>query len=71
MKLYDVPGHDEPLTLSDEHAEIIGAIEHVDVEAMPTRNANKQAWIDYALSQGAHVATLEQMTRTEIIDAWG
>lgn len=71
MKLYDVEGYERPLLLSDEHAEQIGATAHVVETTVPTRNANKQAWSDYALSQGADPSAVEQMTRTQLIDTYG
>lgn len=71
MKLYDVEGHDRPLRLSDEHAEVIGATEHVVTHEQPTRNAAKAEWIDYALGQGADASAVEQMTRVELIEHFG
>lgn len=71
MKLYDVPEHDEPLLLSDEHAELLGVVEHVEETAVPSQRAAKALWVAYAISQGADPASVEQMTRAEIIDAWG
>lgn len=71
MKLYDVDGHDLPLRLSEEHAELIGATEHVVDATKPTRNANKAAWADYALAQGADPASVDQMTRTQLVEQYG
>lgn len=73
MKLYDVDGHDQPLMLSDEHAELIGATEHAAEHAdeRPTRNALKSEWIDYAISQGGDPAVVESMTRVEIVEQYG
>lgn len=70
MKLYDVEGHDRPLLLSDEHAESIGAIEHVDESVKPTQRATKAEWSSYALSQGGDPDAVSSMTRAELIENW-
>lgn len=70
MKLYDVDGYDAPRMLSEEHAELIGATEHVAV-ARPTRNASKGDWTDYAIAQGADPIALDAMTRTQIVEQYG
>lgn len=41
MKLYDVEGYDRPLLLSEEHAEQIGATEHVEPEDKPPAKPKK------------------------------
>lgn len=71
MKLYDVAGHDRPLLLSEEHAELIGATEHELVTETPSRNANKPAWVAYAVAQGNDPAVAEAMTRAELIEQFG
>lgn len=71
MRLFDVDGHDKPLLLSDEHAEILSAKPHRVVRDKPVRSANKQTWADYALAQGADPSLVETQTRAELIDSWG
>lgn len=71
MKLYDVEGHEYPLMLSEEHAEIIGAIEHVVESEKPAQRASKADWASYALGQGADPELVDGMTRAELIENWG
>jgi hypothetical protein len=71
MKLYDVPGHDRPLMLSEEHAELIGATPHEVVSAVPSRNANKPAWVAFAVAQGTDPAVADAMTRADLIEQFG
>lgn len=71
MKLYDVDGYDYPLRLSDEHAELIGATEHVVETQQPKRSANRQAWVDYALSQGGDPIVVSESTRSALIEQYG
>lgn len=71
MKLYDVPGVDRPLMLSEEHADLIGATEHELAAQMPPRNANKPAWVDYAVSQGADPAVADATSRADLIAQYG
>lgn len=71
MKLYDVEGHEHPLRLSEEHAEIIGAIEHVVESTKPSARASKADWQSYALSQGADPESVDGMTRGELMEHWG
>lgn len=70
MNLYDVPGHDAPLLLSEEHAELLGVSLHQPAPK-PKANGTVAEWRDYAVSQGADPAGLESMTRAQIIDAYG
>lgn len=70
MKLYDVKGYDQPLLLSEEHAELIGAVEHQVFAVQPAKSATKAAWVDYALGQGADPAALESLTRAELIEQY-
>lgn len=71
MKLYDVPGYDRPLMLSEEHAALLGGTEHELSTEMPPRNANKPAWVDFAITQGADPAVAEAMTRADLIEQLG
>lgn len=70
MKLYDVEGHEHPLLLSEEHAELIGATEHEIETRQPARNASKQSWVDYALGQGGDPLVVESLTRTELVEQY-
>lgn len=70
MNLYDVPGYDTPLLLSEEHAELIGATPHRSAPR-PKANGSAAEWRDYAVSQGADPVALEGMTRAQIIEAYG
>lgn len=71
MKLYDVDGHDQPLMLSEEHAELLGATEHVVSDTVPGKNASKAAWVDYAVSQGADPVVAENSTKAELVEQYG
>lgn len=70
MKLYDVDGYDTPRMLSDEHAELIGATEHIDISA-PSRAARKREWIDFAVEQGGDPIELDTLTKSEIVERYG
>lgn len=70
MKLYDVKGHDSPLMLSEEHAELIGATEHIAV-SVPARSALKSEWIDFAVSKGGDPLDLDGLTKSEIVEQYG
>lgn len=70
MNLYDVPGYDRPLRLSEEHAELLGATLHAEVQP-PARNASAQEWRDYATSRGVAPEALEGMTRAALIQTYG
>lgn len=71
MKLYDVEGHEHPLRLSEEHAELIGATEHTSPMVTPTKNATKAVWVDFAVAQGADPVLAETLTRTELVERYG
>lgn len=71
MKLYDVAGHDWPLLLSEEHAELLGATEHEPVTEMPSRSASKAAWVAFAVAQGNDPVVAEAMTRADLIEQLG
>lgn len=71
MNYYDVPGYDRPLFLSEEHAELIGGKLHEVTATQPSRNATRAEWADYALAQGADPASVDTMTRTQLIDTFG
>lgn len=71
MRFYDVPGHDRPLMLSEEHAEVLGATEHRTTQQRPNRAASKQDWADYAVGMGADPTVVETMTRANLIDQYG
>jgi hypothetical protein len=71
MNLYDVAGYDQPLLLSEEHAELIGATEHDLVTGTPSLNANKPAWVAFAVAQGTEPAVAEAMTRADLIEQFG
>jgi hypothetical protein len=71
MKLYDVEGHSRPLRLSEQHAEALGATEHVAPTQAPTKRASRAAWVEYATAQGADPTALDAMTRAEIIERYG
>jgi hypothetical protein len=70
VKLYDVEGHDQPLYLSPEHAELIGATEHAAGER-PARSARVGEWRDYAQSLGLDADVAASMTRTQLIEQYG
>jgi hypothetical protein len=72
MKLYDVEGNDQPLMLSEEHAELIGATEHdLADEAMPARTASKAAWVAWAVGYGADPAVADASTKADLIAQYG
>lgn len=71
MRYYDVAGHDRPLFLSEEHAELLGAKEHRLPSARPALNASKGEWVDYAVAQGANMEAAEAATRASLIEAYG
>jgi len=71
MKLYDVPGYDRPLMLSEEHAELIGGTEHELVETMPAKSATKAEWASYAVTRGADPAVAEATSRADLIAQYG
>ena len=70
MKLYDVDGYDEPRLLSEEHAELIGATEHAELD-VPTRAARKSEWVDFAVTQGGDPIELDALTKSEIVEQYG
>jgi hypothetical protein len=70
MKLYDVDGYDKPLRISDEHAALIGATEHV-MRSKPQRTARLADWREYAIELGVEPSIAEQMTRKQIIETYG
>lgn len=71
MNLYDVPGHDKPLLLSPEHAELIGATEHTTPAVQPSSRATKAEWADYAMGQGGDPTVVQGLTRAELIEQYG
>ncbi len=71
-KLYDVPGYAEPMHLSPEHAEELGATETSEPDASrPSRGASKADWADYAKSQGMDPVAAESATRAQLIEQYG
>lgn len=42
-----------------------------DPDAAPSRSARKDAWVAYAVAQGADRDEAEAMTRSDLIDAYG
>lgn len=70
MRLYDVDGYDQPLMLSEEHAELIGATEHEPV-SLPAETAPKRSWVDYAVAQGADPAVADATTKADLIAQYG
>jgi len=71
VKLYDVPGYDAPLRLSEDHAAILGGVEHTTPLLAPARNAAKGAWIDYAVALGADPTLAELSTKSDLIEIYG
>ncbi len=73
-KLYDVPGYDEPLRLSPEHAEDLGGTEidePTGTTTAPSKTATKAEWAQYAKAQGMDPAAADAATRKELIDQYG
>lgn len=70
MKLYDVPGHDRPLMLSDAHAELLEATPH-EATPQPGRNASADAWREWVIGRGVDPDAVALLTRTEIIESYG
>ncbi len=72
FKLYDVPGVSEPLRLSPEHAEELGATEVSEPDPhRPARNASQAAWAEYAKGQGMDPDAAEAASRNELRDLYG
>lgn len=69
--LYDVNGYPRPLRLSPEHAEVLGATPHAVPAQAPGNRASKAEWVDYALGQGADAATVDGLTRAQLIASYG
>jgi hypothetical protein len=68
-KLYDA-GYANPVRLSPEHAEALGATEVSEPdENRPARNAAKAEWVAYAEAQG--MADADSHTRAELIELYG
>lgn len=70
MKLYDVPGYDRPLLLSEDHGASLQASTTPD-PGLPARNASADLWRDYAATQGADREWVGSWTRAELIAAYG
>lgn len=71
FRLYDA-GYAEPVRLSVEHAEALGATEVSEPdENRPARNASKADWVAYAVDQGMTLEGAEAQTRAQLIDQLG
>jgi len=71
FKYYDVEGYENPLQLSEEHAELIGATEHTDALIVPGKNAPKASWVDYAVAVGGDPVLAEASTKADLIEEYG
>lgn len=70
MKQYDVEGYDRPLLLSEEHAEEIGASEHVET-GQPKPSAGKAEWVAYAETRGADPDDAAASTKRQLVELYG
>ncbi len=71
FKLYEVPGYEEPLRLSEEHAEALGGTEVEVSSSAPSPSANKSEWVAYAVGQGMDKPTAENMTKAALVEQYG
>lgn len=70
MKLYEVPGHDRPLLLSEDHAKLLEATPVREVP-LPARNASADTWRDYAVTQGYDRGVVADLSRSELVETFG
>jgi hypothetical protein len=71
FKLYDA-GYAEPVRLSPEHAEALGATEVSEPDdSRPKESANKAAWVDYAERQGMTREAAESSTKAQLVEQFG
>lgn len=71
FKLYEVPGYDEPLELSEEHAEALGGTEIGSTGERPARSASKAEWTQYAIRQGMDPSSANAATKADLVATYG
>lgn len=72
FKHYEVPGHDRPLRLSEEHAKALGAKEvSAPDESRPAPREPKAAWVEYATAQGMPEEVADGHTKAELVEQFG
>lgn len=64
-------GGEGPEGQPDTVTERLSGDQHVAVGEPPTQSANKSAWVDYAVSQGAEPDDAEAMTKAELVQTYG
>jgi hypothetical protein len=55
----------------DTVTERLSGDQHVAVGEPPAQSANKGAWVDYAVSQGAEPDAAEAMTKADLVETYG